>query len=727
MHARPSSRHRAPSRGPALLAVAAAALFPLIQAPLACRALSPIWTNNDFNSSWADPSNWSTFTIPNNGDFVTLTAPDVISQTINYDYAPGANITLASLIVNRNDSLLNPLVPTLSVAANTLNSNFISVGDSSAGGTKGRGIINQTGGTINLTGATHLSIGRLATDIGTYTLNGPSAALNIVQGAGMEVGSSGTGTFNHLAGSVTLANFTAVFVGTNTGSHGTYNLAAGYLYADLYVGYDGTGTFNHTGGTLTPGTTRPLYLGYDATGTGTYNLSGNGVMQTSDVYVGYNGAGTFVQSGGTHSNFSTLTVGFQGPGSYTLSDGRLFSGSVTIGVNGAASFLQSGGLHTVNVGLKIGSTSNTFASSYNLTGGNFNVGGTITMVGNAAGGAGVASLVQSGGGLVGNTIFINGNANFTLDAGYAQFIATNVNVGSTVPTAGLLTQTGGVFVSNTFNIATNSSTGHSRAFFNGGTATLGSLSIGRNSSDGLLHIGGSAAVSIGSINSFASIEVAGGTVNVNNGFTSSGTVSFSAGSIRISNGLTNTGAINLTGGTTSVAGPLSIDTNPGVIDLNGGKLIVQATNSTNKAALITTLNQAIATGKSIGNWSGKGITSTAAALDSGRLTVGVFDNAALHRATYGSQSADDNSLFVSPALKGDANLDGIVNFNDMLVVTGNWNLSGLSNGISTIDMAHGDLNGDGVVNFNDMLVVTGNWNNSSSQFNLTALLADPPT
>lgn len=52
-----------------------------------------------------------------------------------------------------------------------------------------------------------------------------------------------------------------------------------------------------------------------------------------------------------------------------------------------------------------------------------------------------------------------------------------------------------------------------------------------------------------------------------------------------------------------------------------------------------------------------------------------------------------------PPLPGDANSDGVVDFDDMTVVTGNWNHPG---GV-------GDLNHDGIVNFNDMLMVTGNW------------------
>ncbi len=60
-----------------------------------------------------------------------------------------------------------------------------------------------------------------------------------------------------------------------------------------------------------------------------------------------------------------------------------------------------------------------------------------------------------------------------------------------------------------------------------------------------------------------------------------------------------------------------------------------------------------------------------------------------------------SSIRVNVYEPGDLNKDGIVNFNDMLVVTGNWNQTGPN---------PGDANKDGIVNSNDMLVVTGHWN-----------------
>ncbi len=58
-----------------------------------------------------------------------------------------------------------------------------------------------------------------------------------------------------------------------------------------------------------------------------------------------------------------------------------------------------------------------------------------------------------------------------------------------------------------------------------------------------------------------------------------------------------------------------------------------------------------------------------------------------------------HSIHINVFPPGDLNKDGKVDFNDMLVVTGNWNQHG----------GLGDANKDGIVNSNDMLIVTSNW------------------
>jgi hypothetical protein len=70
------------------------------------------------------------------------------------------------------------------------------------------------------------------------------------------------------------------------------------------------------------------------------------------------------------------------------------------------------------------------------------------------------------------------------------------------------------------------------------------------------------------------------------------------------------------------------------------------------------------------------------------------------------------ALTAAYATPGDANLDGVVNFDDLLTLSRNYNTPGAG-------WASADFNGDGVVNFSDLLLLSQNYN--------TALAADTGT
>jgi hypothetical protein len=57
---------------------------------------------------------------------------------------------------------------------------------------------------------------------------------------------------------------------------------------------------------------------------------------------------------------------------------------------------------------------------------------------------------------------------------------------------------------------------------------------------------------------------------------------------------------------------------------------------------------------------------------------------------------------VAPRIPGDANLDGLVNVNDLLLVINGW-------GVMAPGAPPADFNNDGVVNVNDLLIVINNW------------------
>jgi hypothetical protein len=96
---------------------------------------------------------------------------------------------------------------------------------------------------------------------------------------------------------------------------------------------------------------------------------------------------------------------------------------------------------------------------------------------------------------------------------------------------------------------------------------------------------------------------------------------------------------------------------------------------------------------------------------------------AVGESPYGNTATTSTALTASLATPGDANLDGTVNFSDLLVLAKNYNTTG--------DVwEQGDFNGDGTVNFSDLLVLAKNYNVSMTDPASTSewgTLADVPS
>lgn len=185
--------------------------------------------------------------------------------------------------------------------------------------------------------------------------------------------------------------------------------------------------------------------------------------------------------------------------------------------------------------------------------------------------------------------------------------------------------------------------------------------------------------------------------------------------------LTLNGGMLIHGGSTIAAkvDSLKITVNSGAYlakyDLNTGKLIVQGFNPTDKAAKIAGLNTAINAGKTSGGaqWTGNGITSSAAAAEATHYAVGLFDNGinasgqpGSLKSNFGNQTVNTNSILITVAHLGDANLDGTVNIGDFMPIANNFNLNVNS-------WNKGDLNGDGFANIGDFIMVANNFDQTS--------------
>jgi len=452
------------------------------------------------------------------------------------------------------------------------------------------------------------------------------------------------------------------------------------------------------------------------TGGTTDSMSGNWTSPTRQTMTMALPTGEVMLFNGTGGQFS----GYSG----TLSMGSSLGSLRVGGLNGTTAVDVAMGNTYVDMGsITLASTSGGTQTFGALSGASAS---TLTgLTGTATASTSTPATVYAIGGLNVNTTF---NGNITNGTG-------------TGATTGLIKNGSG----STLTLATTS-----RSYTGGTTINTGrivALGSGTNNltllGTGPVTMGGAAATlqfsGANSVQTVGNIGGAGGTTNnaTLGAVLVDTSVKLTTGSIRAGS-LTIGGSLTLANGSpvskvqilsiahTGTPGTASSYT--GMLQLGNNRLVLQTADSTSKAAAITALNEALFFGKGTGSsWTGtKGITSSAAAANTAQLTVGVFDNAALNRTNFagGIGNVDPNSLIVSTALQGDANLDGIVNFNDMLAVTSNWNKQALANGISGIDMAHGDLNSDGIVNFNDMLVVTSHWNNSSSVFNLVSAIND---
>ena len=164
---------------------------------------------------------------------------------------------------------------------------------------------------------------------------------------------------------------------------------------------------------------------------------------------------------------------------------------------------------------------------------------------------------------------------------------------------------------------------------------------------------------------------------------------------------------------TGLVSTASLTIDPGsTLDITNNSIAINYAPGNSPAAA---LRQLLVSGYDNGTWLGPGIDSSTAAANPGRYAVGYADG----NVDVGT-AAGPNQVLVEYALAGDANLDGVVNFADLLVVAQNFNYTLDTHG-NPIDWADGDFNYDGVVNFADLLLVAQNFNQSLSAGQLEQL------
>jgi len=426
-------------------------------------------------------------------------------------------------------------------------------------GVNGTGTFTQYGGLNNITLGSHLLLAQGPNSQGTYLLNAGTlnAAGNPVSGEVDEgIGYNGTGTFVQSGGINKFSDDVVV----GFGSLGTYTLGAvatltttsGTEIIGLASG--STGVFAHNGGY---NQAAELYIGSDAGSTGTYNLNSGTLYVFDDEYVGFSGTGTFTQTGGMNE-CDELAVG-DGNGStgaYNLSGGALFvnsiafvgGGPVGLAPGGMASLtLSNTGQMTIQSNLTI--NNGTVSATNEIVGGQYESNATIVIgPGNSQFSIdGVGTVSQSAGSNSAAELYLGESYNDTgtyNQSGGSAVLGT-VTVGTLPVNAGEITVPGGtgfLNVSNTGQMTVNSSL----TLNNGSVATPNEIVGGGSAAASTIAVG----PGIGGVGIFNQNGGTNTTVELNIGESGS------------------TGTYDLSGGLASVADAMDVGIQPQVLSID---------------------------------------------------------------------------------------------------------------------------------------------------------------
>lgn len=136
---------------------------------------------------------------------------------------------------------------------------------------------------------------------------------------------------------------------------------------------------------------------------------------------------------------------------------------------------------------------------------------------------------------------------------------------------------------------------------------------------------------------------------------------------------------------------------PGMTDIMGGALEINyGTGASPEQAIRFLLNAAYANGK----WNAGPITSSTAGADPAHLTLGYADGA--DGVASKLPAGYERIMFTHP---GDVNLDGKVDFTDLLILARHY-------GMQNAKWDQGDFDYDGMVDFNDLKALARNYNAS---------------
>jgi hypothetical protein len=283
-----------------------------------------------------------------------------------------------------------------------------------ATGPAGTANLSLDGATVNFTGNKSISVTNLRLAESSMGSSVPLAvgAGDAVVAGNFYVGYGRTATLTQTGGSTAVAS--AMYLGHEVASSGTYELTGGMLLAGnatVYIGNDGTGA---SGALVLQGSALAVI---DVVNKQTAGKFTSPVVPTNQSVLRVNnlcGIGDSPLFGG---NLQLGHNGGSGAATYTVAEGQSLTvdKTLTVGYNAPCSFTQSGDVSVGN--LQLADVSST--STYDLNG------GTLTVVGAIGHGAGAAMLNINGGRLQ----FTSGvTAVAVNDLGIATTLGSNVTL-----------------------------------------------------------------------------------------------------------------------------------------------------------------------------------------------------------------------------------------------------------------------------------------------------------
>jgi autotransporter-associated beta strand protein len=629
-------------------------------------------------------------------------AVTVNNETKNYTFQGPGSITGPTGLTKLGSGTLTITTNNNYTGATTVSGGTLVVGNGGTTGSLGTGalinnaavVINRSddityGGSISGTGGVLTKAGNNnLTLTGAYGLDGE---LNVAGGLVTVTAPMAAGAYTVTKtgpGQLTLTANNNPFTGTVNVNQGTVLLddlgAGGDLGAtSIVINNGGTFIFGENGNTDFPASTVV-----------TVNTGGVFDLKQGEDFGGVIlKGGTFQMTGGTRTAVNANAAPAIG---FVFESGTVttnFTGAANGGQLGAAAFVDKTTAGTVNISGTVtfapGMSINVREGVLEMGTANFPVAGTTSVTIGDPGTSGTLR-VRDAGAASSVRPFAIGDGGGTLDIANAG--GTVTLTAPVTGATGTLTKTGaGTLALTAANL------------YNGPTVVSG----------GTLRVSGSIATSSGvTVNNAAGTFEAAAAQTVRS-------LSVTAGQARVATGATK---IALTvGDGTQTSSQLSLT--GGRLDLttNGLAIDYASSDAAGEAAVMTSVRNLIIAGFGANkDWQGNGITSANAIADKSGKAIGyALASEVLPFSSGGSPTTTDTFLgstvdkstaVARYTLAGDATLDGVVDFNDLVKLAQNYNTT-----VSAITASwwnKGDFTYDGVTDFNDLVKLAQNYNTS---------------